>query len=280
MHLQLVPGAVTLLAALALTALGLTGCPSSAPVFIADDDRTKGLPRDPEELVRLSDAMLKGKHSEKAPEVRQADRGLAALEKALKRGHPNRFEIYWRLSRACFVMTEGVENENQRHVYARRGVEYAQQAVKSDGKRVEGYYYLALNTAKVAESTSNVKLMKSVVEEAKKAAAINDGFDDAGPLRILGKVYITAPAWPVSVGSPERAVEVLSRAVSLAPVPLNQFFLAEALYHDEEYERAEELLRKALQDSRVNRVAERWRKEAEDYLKRLGTGSHTDPRNL
>jgi len=263
-----------------LATVSLSGCPSSAPVFIADTDRQKGLPGDPDELVRAADALLAGKHSEKAPELRKTDRGLAALERALERGYKRSFEVYWRLSRACFLMTEGVENENQRHVYARRGVEYAQQALQRDARRVEGHYFMALNTAKVAESTANVKLMKSIVDSAKRAAKIDERYDDAGPLRVLGKVYITAPAWPVSVGAPEKAVEVLTRAVSIASVPINRIFLAEALYHDEEYEQAEQLLRAALRDSRSNQLDERWRKEAEDYLKRIGTGSTTDPRNL
>ena len=259
--------------------LGLPGCIfSGTPVFIADTDRTKGLPSDPQELVRVADAILAGKHSEKAPELRKTDRGLAALELALKRGHPDPFQVQWKLARACFMMTESVANEQQRHVYARRGVEYAQQALQSNAKRVEGHYYQALNTAKVAESTSNVKLIASVVEQIKKAAAIDERFDDAGPLRTLGKIYITAPTWPVSVGSPEKAVEVLTRAVAIASVPLNRVFLAEAYFHDEEYEKAEQILREALQDSRVNQMDERWRKEAEEFLKRIGTGSTTDPK--
>jgi len=259
--------------------LSLAGCPfSGTPEYIADSDRTKGLPRDPRELIQVADALLVGKHSEKAPELRKTDRGLAALELALSRSHTDRFDVYWKLSRACFMMTERVANETQRHVYARRGVEYAQQALQLNPKRVEGYYYQALNTAKVAESTSNVKLIASVVQQSKKAASIDQRYDDAGPLRILGKIYITAPTWPVSVGSPEKAVEVLTRAVSLAPVPLNRIFLAEAYFHDEEYEKAEQILQGALRDSRINQVDERWRKEAEDYLKRIGTGSTTDPK--
>jgi tetratricopeptide (TPR) repeat protein len=259
--------------------LGLPGCPfSGTPVFIADTDRTKGLPSDPIELVRVADAILEGKHSEKAPELRKTDRGLAALELALKRGHPDQFQIQWKLARACFMMTESVANESQRHVYARRGVEHAQQALQRDAKQVQGHYYQALNTAKVAEVTSNVKLIASVVKQAQRAAAIDERFDDAGPLRILGKIYITAPTWPVSVGSPEKAVEVLKRAVTIAPVPLNRVFLAEAYFHDEEHEKAELILREALQDSRVNQMDERWRKEAEEFLKRIGTGSNIDPK--
>jgi tetratricopeptide (TPR) repeat protein len=203
---------------------------------------------------------------------------MAALEEAVKRNHPQPFSVYWRLAKACFLMTEGVKNNDQRLIYARKGVTYAQKALKLNAGRVEPSYFLALNTAKVAEATHEVKLMKSIVGYAKRAASIDERYDDAGPLRILGKVYITAPAWPVSVGSSEKGVEVLSRAVELAPVPINRIFLGQAYYHDEEYERAEKELKQALEDGRITRINARWHKEAEEYLERIDTGSITDPR--
>jgi tetratricopeptide (TPR) repeat protein len=230
------------------------------------------------QLVKEADRFLSVKLSEKAPPLRNTDRGMAALEEAIKRNHPRPLEVYWRLAKACFLMTEGVKNNDQRLIYARKGVTYAQRALKLNAKRVEPPYFLALNTAKVAEATHEVKLMKSIVGYAKRAAAIDESYDDAGPLRILGKVYITAPAWPVSVGSPEKGVEVLSRAVEISPVPINRIFLGQAYYHDEEYERAEKELKQALEDGRITRINARWHKEAEEYLERIDTGSITDPR--
>jgi tetratricopeptide (TPR) repeat protein len=134
--------------------------------------------------------------------------------------------------------------------------------------------------AKVAETTSNVRLVKAMVEPAERAEKIEAKYDDAGPLRFLGKVYLTAPAWPVSVGNPDKAIEMLERAVKLASVPLNRIFLGQAYYHDEEYELAEKQLRRALVDGRAKRLTERWRKEAREYLNRIAAGATSDPRNL
>jgi tetratricopeptide (TPR) repeat protein len=254
------------------------GCPTSGPRYVPDADRSKDLPADPQALIRLADRLANARLSEKPPPLSRTDRALAALERALELKPADRYEVFWRLSKTCFLMTELVEDKVQLHAFALRGVEYAQRARRLNSRRIEAHYFIALNTAKLAEVTSNVKLIQSMVEPAQKAARIDEKYDDAGPLRFLGKVYLTAPAWPVSVGNPEKAVETLKRAVELAPVPLNRVFLGEAYYLDEEYELAEEHLREALNDGRANRLDDRWRKEAQDYLNRIAAGDHTDPR--
>ena len=83
---------------------------------------------------------------------------------------------------------------------------------------------------------------------------------------LLLALYLTAPPWPVSVGSPQKAIQLLLRAVSIAPRPLTRVFLGEAYFEDEQYKRAIEQLERALEQR--DALTERWRKEAERYLKR------------
>jgi len=256
----------------------LGGCFGSGPRYVPDADRNKDLPSDVDELIRLADRMTDVRLAEKPPPLSTTDRALAALERAVALGPKQPFEVYWRLSRACFMMTEGLDDKVQFHAFARRGVDYAQRARSLAPRRVEPHYFLALNTAKVAEATANAHLIQSIIEPAEQAMKIDEKYDDAGPLRILGKVYLTAPAWPVSVGSPEKAIDMLRRAVALAAVPLNRIFLGEAYYHDEEYDLAEKLIRQALSDGQANRLGERWKKEAQDYLNRIAAGDVDDPR--
>lgn len=256
----------------------LSACPSSGPRYVPDPDRDRGLPADVTRLIALADQLTAVPLAEEPPPLAKSDRAIAALEKARSLAPQRAFDIQWRLARACFLMTEALSDKSQQHNYAIRGSEYARGAQSLNDKRVEPHYFLALNQAKVAEATSNVQLIKAMVEPAKKAARIDETYDDAGPLRYLGKVYLTAPAWPVSVGDPGKAIETLERAVKLAPVPLNRVFLGQAYYHDEEYDAAERQLRQALGDPRVGRLDKRWRKEAEDYLGRIAAGSTTDPR--
>ena len=256
----------------------LVACPSSGPRYVPDPDRSKDLPLDPARLIALADQLTAVSLAEKPPVLAKTDRALAALERALSVAPDKAFAIQWRLSRACFLMTEVLGEKSQKHYYANRGTEYARKARSLNDKRVEPHYFLALNLSKVAEATSNVQLITTMVKPASRAAGIDETYDSAGPLRYLGKVYLMAPAWPVSVGDPGKAIDTLERAVKLAPIPLNRIFLGQAYYHDEEYEAAEQQLRQALGDPRVGRLGKRWKKEAEDYLSRITAGATTDPR--
>jgi tetratricopeptide (TPR) repeat protein len=258
------------LASLSLSlAVAAGSCGPAGPRYSADPQRYKGLPTEPNALVSLAD-QLHGVAPHEST-LRQIDRGFAALELALEKRGGTDVEVLWRLARATFLMTEHLKNREQRLSYATRGQDYAERALRGDGPRVEPHYYLALNLAKIAEAANKVGLIKRVMEVAKKAEAIDPRFDDAGPLRLMGKVYITAPAWPVSVGSSEEGVKTLERAVALAPVPLNRLFLGEAYFHDEEYGKAKEQLLQALKEGQ--RLDPRWRREAESYLRRAGSKS-------
>lgn len=231
-----------------------------------DPTRYKGLPAENAALIKLSDEAL----IKRPLHFKAADRALAALEKALKQAQPTgRFEVYWKLARACFLLTEILPTKQQRLIYARQGRDYAGWATTLEPKRAEGHYYRALNIAKVAEATSDRKKIKAMAAEAEIAARLNPRLDEAGPLRFLGKVYITAPAWPVSIGSSEKAVEYLERAVSLAPTPLNRLFLGEAYYHEEEYDRARKFIQQALRDGKSGALDSRWMGEGQEYLERI-----------
>jgi tetratricopeptide (TPR) repeat protein len=252
---------------LSLVALvSLAGCPRpEGALYAVDPLRAKGLPRDPEELISISDSICRIPAFRSS--LRENDRALAALEVALYKRQREDFEILWRLSRASFRMTELLENKQQRLRYAEAGVGFAERARKANAVRVEAHYFLALNAAKVAEAKHKLGLIKDVIAIAELAGRIDGRYDEAGPYRLLGKVYLTAPAWPVSVGSPEKAIEVLERAVSLVPAPTNRLFLGQAYYHDEEYEKARTLLTNALKHG--SQIDPRWRKEAEEYLRRI-----------
>ncbi len=248
-----------------LVALFVSGCPTRATVFTPSADRAAGLPASVPELIAASDRLV----ADAGADPHRIDRGLAALEAAQAKGPEEPVEVAWRMARACFLMTEAL-GASQGKRYGQAGEAHAERAVALAADRVEGHYYHALNMAKVAEASKDVERLKPMMVVAKAAADIDPAFDDAGPLRLMGKTYVVAPEWPTSVGDREEAVEVLKKAVSLAPTALNRLFLGEALYHAEEYEKAEAQLMRALKDGRAGGLAARWISEGEDYLRRMG----------
>jgi tetratricopeptide (TPR) repeat protein len=249
------------------------GCATTGPGYIRDPQREKGLPSSAQNLMAYADALVsRTKGSARPSTLAEADRLLAALELAQEKGHPRPFEVLWRLSRACFYMTELLDKKDYRLFFAQQGEQYAKRAIELDARRVEPRYYLALNVAKETEATSKLGLIKTMIAEGEAAARLDETYDEAGPLRFLGKVYITAPAWPVSVGSSEKGVELLEKAVKIAPTPLNRLFLGQAYYKDDEPEQAKAELTRALQEAKAVGAAldPRWVKEAEELLRHLG----------
>lgn len=246
----------------------LAACPSSAPKtrWQPKESRSAGLPDDAAALIELAD-----RETAVRPQTAdRVDRALAALEKAAATGEASGFEVQWRISRASFQLAELLAGASTWRPYVVRGVTTGAVAAAADGERVEGHYYHALNAVKLAEADKDVDSLKPMMEIARRAAAIDPAYDDAGPLRLMGKVYMVAPEWPTSVGDREESVTLLKKALGLAPTPLNRLFLGEAFYHTEEYDKAAPQLRRALKDGEEQGLDARWLDEARDYLQRMG----------
>lgn len=242
------------------------GCGGHTSQHRNDPKRYDGLPSTPQELLALAEQLTR---PHPPTSLTKIDRALAALEAALAHPPPHPEEVLWRLARACFWMAENLSESSPRLDYASRGRDYAEQALKGARQPVEAYYYLALNLGKMAEATSSLKWIKPMLVAAEQAARIDASYDQAGPLRLMGKVYTMAPAWPISVGSPEKAIEVLQKAVAISSVPINQLFLGEAYYHDEQYKKARDEIKRALQGNSPGKLDARWRAEAQQYLRRI-----------
>jgi tetratricopeptide (TPR) repeat protein len=257
------------LAPLPLLVLLAGGCPPPTarsavdPKLVVDQARSKDLPGRVEALRELSDKIVAAKSTSAA----EYDRALAALEQALEKNKYD-YDLLWRAARACFLVTEYAQDPKQVYAYGEAGRTFGERATKEQPKRVEGFYYLALDLSKMADAKKNLRLLNPAMAAAETAMKIDPAFDEAGPLRFLGKAYITAPAWPTSVGSPDKGVEMLQKAVSLAPVPINRLFLGEAYFHEEEYGKAKAALEQALSEGK-GKLHERWQKEGEDYLRRV-----------
>lgn len=242
----------------ALIALTLAACPTPKPRFVPKNGDA-GLPDDPKALIALADQLT----AKEPATLENLDRAQAALTKAEQKA-PS-FISRWRLARACFLMTALLKNKQQLVEVARAGMAHGETAAKLEPQRVEGHYYLALNMARVAEAKWKITYVKPMVAAGERARKLDATYDHAGPLVFLGKVYLTAPAWPVSVGNTEKAVKLLEEAVKIAPRPLNRLFLGQAYLEEEEEAKAKEQLTLALQ----GKLEDRWRREAQAALKRI-----------
>lgn len=141
-------------------------------------------------------------------------------------------------SRLCLHLAERQANQDQREKFATEGVRLAENALTQGGNDNGAvHYYLAANLGLSVRDhmTIAVANLGRLENEMKQAVALSPDIDDGGPLRLLGALYLKAPAWPAGIGDIDKALELLEKAVNNHPKhPLNHLFYAQALWQDDE----------------------------------------------
>ena len=114
----------------------------------------------------------------------------------------------------------------------------------------EASYYYALNLGLVMRRKGLAALAK--LDDLKKAldhCQDLTALDYGGPQRVLGMLYLKAPAWPQGIGDIDAALELLQFVAQEYPdFPQNRMFYAEALYGEGLLDEAKDQLVKASND--------------------------------
>jgi hypothetical protein len=215
----------------------------------------------------------------KARSMEALIRAVAALDKAgrLLGEQPSvieQSEISIKMAIACFLVSEMEVDVASRLKWIAKGENAAQAAVTSRPNRVEGYYYLAVLKGRRAEQggLSAIAQVKDIEELGLKAKALDQTFEEGGPLRLLAMLYAKAPPWPTSVGDIDLALEYAQEAIEVSDYPLNHLILAEVLIEAGEAGPAKEEIHKVLSAPKVGKWAsegELWRPHARQLLRLL-----------
>jgi len=171
----------------------------------------------------------------------------------------------------AFLVKQGKDKE-LRLADAEKGRKLAKTAVTMLPRSGLAHYLYAYLTGLVAENNSlrGLELVPIIEREALLASDLNPAIDHGGPHRMLGELYLRAPAFPVSIGDSARAVDHYRLAVDQDPEFFeNRLGLAEALLAEEEIREACFELKKILSEMPPNsKVNPSW-KRALELLKRL-----------
>ena len=139
-------------------------------------------------------------------------------------------------SRLCLYLAERETDQKKREQLAAEGVGFAEIALAQGGEDDGAvHYYLATNLGLAIREHIVLAMdnLGRLENEMQRAVALSPDIDDGGPLRILGTLYLKAPAWPKGVGDRDKALELLEKAARSHPShPLNHLFYAEALWDD------------------------------------------------
>ena len=239
------------------------GCAPAADVKAQPSLSVDSLPTEPEALLKVADEQF----DSGSTGFRNAQ---VALDRVVQKNpdwtsNKAGYGAQWRLARVASEQCT-LDDGGPCSAVLPAGLTVGKKAVELEPERIEGHYYLAALHGFNAQTQrgGDVKpLVQLMISEGETAAKIDERFDSGGPHRLLGTLYARAPAPPVAVGDPEKAVTHLQKAVALAPdYPPNQMYLAEALIADERYPDAEAAIqttRKLLTDSKWDKRRAAWK---------------------
>ena len=182
--------------------------------------------------------------------------------------------------RVCLLLAEREANQENREKLAAEGVGFAEAALVEGGNGDGAvHYYLAANLGLAVREhiTLAMESLDRLESEMKQAVALSPDIDDGGPLRLLGALYLKAPAWPNGIGDNDKALELLEKAVKEHPGhPLNHLFYAQALWEEGDevslnQSKSEFALgEKLLAEGNWGYSKEPWEKEFDDFQQEFG----------
>jgi hypothetical protein len=138
------------------------------------------------------------------------------------------------LSRTSYLVADSYEGDEAKlKKCAEIGVAAARQ-VGINKENPDACYYFALNQGIIVYTKGLFGLNKlPEIFEALKIAQKSESLDFGGPLRVLGMLYLKAPAWPTGIGDLDKSLELLEKAAKNYPShPQNLMFYAQALIED------------------------------------------------
>lgn len=128
-----------------------------------------------------------------------------------------KYEAQWRISRAHFFLGQETARNPEKYQLHQEGIRAGLRAKAINEDRVEGRFWLGVNLALFAECAGGIKAAGAILSakrELHQAAKISPEYHDAGPLRVLGRIYHKAP-WFIG-GSHAKSRACFERALALA----------------------------------------------------------------
>lgn len=130
---------------------------------------------------------------------------------------PHEYGVLWRLARAYEWVGRYAASGDQVGLFA-DAVAYAERAVETQPEGVEGRYWYALTIGRLGEARGILRSLSAASDMRRELETVLElAPDHAGAHFALGMLYHRLPGWPLSFGDNNRALELMSAAVELAP---------------------------------------------------------------
>lgn len=195
------------------------------------------------------------------------------------------YEAAWKLSRAYADLGDTFSDKDKRHEYFLNAEKYARKAIAIDPEGAKGHLYLAIAVGRVALDSSKkeqVRLSKEVKSEVDRALEL--GPSDGIAWHVLGRwnrkmatlSWIQRKFANIFLGgvpkdaSLDSAVLDFKRAIKLDPGHINNYLELGITYNEmKEKDKAKEMFQKVLELPKTSADDDRFKAEAEEYLKKM-----------
>jgi tetratricopeptide (TPR) repeat protein len=187
-----------------------------------------------EELIAKADALY-----DRMQDMETAEEALAFYRDALLVAD-NKYEAYWKIARVLYYIGEHKEKKKDRQNTFAQGVYHAEKAMALEPEQPDGYYWRGVNNGKYGETRGVLKslsLVKPIKADMNKVIELNRAYEDGGPDRVLGRVYLKLPGF--AGGSKDKSLEHLLKSKEFGPDDaLTRVYLADTLLATKEVEKA------------------------------------------
>lgn len=152
--------------------------------------------------------------------------------KTLQQARAADFESYdatWRLARCDYYLGANTEDNKERDKAFTDGIEAGREAVKLQGNKPEGHFWLGANLGGQAENSalSGLSDVGEIRREMETVIRLDESFQSGSAYMVLGQVDLETPKF--LGGDPQRAVEQLEKGLKFGEKnSLLRLHLAEA----------------------------------------------------
>jgi Tfp pilus assembly protein PilF len=180
---------------------GLVGCGSHASVQSPPVDKQ----------TAVTDIAQADQLYAQREDLTRVEQGIVLLREAAA-ADPDNYDAEWRLAKTNYYLATHTNNDNRDKAF-REGVDAGKAAVKLQGEKPEGHFWLGANYGGSLESGSiaGVASMDDVRKEMDTVLKINEGYQDGSAYMVLGLLDLKAPK--IVGGDPQKAVAEMEKGL-------------------------------------------------------------------
>jgi tetratricopeptide (TPR) repeat protein len=144
-------------------------------------------------------------------------RETVSLLRRARTGEFQNYDVAWRLARADYYLGAHTKDDNERDNAFREGVETGEAAVKLQGGKPEGHFWLGANMGGRAQASmlSGVADAQDIRREMEAVIKIDEKYEFGSAYMVLGQVDLELPGF--MGGDPAEAVKNLEKGLQYGP---------------------------------------------------------------